>query len=81
MADRGGEFSFFRGLHVRIDKIDMFVSMRTMTTNFGKQVNLEQLTQMRLINQVLTLSRQDHVTLKKRYNFLLRRVMVTRSGK
>ena len=81
MADRGGEFSFFRGLHVRIDRIDMFVSMRTMTTNFGKQVNLKQLTQMRLTNQVLTLSRQDHVTLKKRYNFLLRRVMVTRSGK
>ena len=81
MADRGGEFSFFRGLHVRIDRIDMFVSMRTMTTNFGKQVNLKQLTQMRLTNQVLTLSRQDHVTLKKRYNFLLRRVMVNRSGK
>ena len=59
----------------------MFVSMRTMTTNFGKQVNLKQLTQMRLTNQVLTLSRQDHVTLKKRYNFLLRRVMVNRSGK
>ena len=81
MADRGGEFSFFRGLHVQIDRIDMFVSMRTMTTNFGKQVNLKQLTRMRLTNQVLTLSRQDHVTLKKRYNFLLRRVMVNRSGK
>ena len=80
MVDRGGEFSFFRGVHVRIDRIDVCFH-ENYDHNFGKQVNLEQLTQMRLTNQVLTLSRQDHVNLKKRYNFLLSRVMATRSGK
>ena len=34
-----------------------------MTTKYAKQVRLEELTQMRLINQMLvTSSRQDHVT-------------------
>ena len=46
MADRGGEFSFFQGIHVRID---ISISVRPMITKFGKQVHLQDLTQMRLI--------------------------------
>ena len=64
MAGAGGELSFFRGNHVRID-IRIFISIfiSPMTTKFVKVVHLEVLTQMRLIKQVLmTLSRQDHVT-------------------
>ena len=45
MTDRGGEFSFFWGINVTID--------RPMATKFSKQVNLEELTQIRVIKQVL----------------------------
>ena len=32
MADRGGDFSFFQGMHVKIDKrIDISISIRPMT--------------------------------------------------
>ena len=62
MADRGGEFRFFQGIHVRIDiRIDISISIRHMTTNFGKQVHLQDLTQMRLIKQVLVTLCQDPV--------------------
>ena len=38
-----------------------------MTTKFGKKVNLEELTQIRLIKQVLvTSSHQDHVIISSR---------------
>ena len=51
MADRGSEFSFFQRIHVRIDpRIDIFISIRPMTTIFGKEVDLQQLTQIRLIH-------------------------------
>ena len=41
-------------------------SLRPMITKFGKKVHLHDLTQMRLINQVLVTSlRQDHVTNEK----------------
>ena len=43
MKDRGGEFSLFRGIHVRTD---ISISIRPMTTKFGKQVHLEKFTQM-----------------------------------
>ena len=50
MAERGGEISFFQGIRARIDlKIDIFLSMRLMTTKFGKQVHLQESSQMRLI--------------------------------
>ena len=64
MTDSGGEFSFFQVIHIRIDmKIDIPVSVRFMTTKFGKQVHLLQFNQMRLIKQVLVMSsRQDRVT-------------------
>ena len=64
MADQGGEFSFFQDIHVRIDiRSDISISIRPMTTKFGKQVHLQDLTQMRLIKQVLMTSlHQDHVT-------------------
>ena len=63
MAERGGEFSSFRGIHAKIDIIiDISISTRPLTTKFGKQTHLEELTRLRLINRVLlTLSRQDHV--------------------
>ena len=62
MADRGVEFSFFQGIHVRIDvRVDNSISIRPMITIFGKQVHLQDLTQMRLIKQVTSL-RQDQVT-------------------
>ena len=68
IADRGGEFSFFQGFHVKLDtRIDISNSVRPMTTKFDKLVNLEKLTQMRLIKQVLvTSSGQYQMTLKKR---------------
>ena len=60
MADRGGEFSFFQGIYVRIDiRIGISISIRPMTTKFRKQ----DLIQMRLFKQVqMTPSCQDHVT-------------------
>ena len=64
MADRGGEFNFFSDVHVRIDiKIDISIFIRPMTSIFDKQIHSEELTQMRLIQQVLvTPSGQDQVT-------------------
>ena len=54
MADRSGEFSLFHSIHVRTDiRIDISISIKTITTKFGKQVHLGELTQMRLIKQVL----------------------------
>ena len=63
MADQDGEFSFFQGIHVRTDmRIDTSISIKPMITKFGWEVHLGELTQMRIINQVLvTSSRQDHV--------------------
>ena len=44
MADRGGEFSLFQGIHVRIDvKIDISITIRPMITKFGKHVHLQNL--------------------------------------
>ena len=64
MADQGGEVSFFQDIHVSIEiRIDISIFIRPMIIKFGKQVHLQELTQMRLIKQVLeTPSRQDHVT-------------------
>ena len=64
MADRSGEeFSIFQGIYVRFDiRIDMSMSIRPVITKFGKQVHLQDLTQMRIIKQILvTPLRQDHV--------------------
>ena len=64
MVDRGGEFNFFQGIHVRIDiRTNIFISITSMITTFGKQLHLQNLNQMRLIKQVLvTPLHQDHVT-------------------
>ena len=60
MADRRGEFSFFKGSHV---KIDLSISIKLMATKFDKQVHLQELIQIRLTKQVLvTSSSQDHLT-------------------
>ena len=58
---------FFQGIHVRIDiGIDISISIKPITTKFGKQVHLQGLIQMRQIKKVLVTSlRQDHVTSKK----------------
>ena len=48
MVDLGGEFSFFHGIHVRIEiRIDTSISIRPMIQPFGKQV-------------LVTSLRQDH---------------------
>ena len=64
MVDLGGKFSFPWGMNVRIDiRIDISISIWPMTTKFNNQVHLEELTQVRLMKQVLkTSSSQDHVT-------------------
>ena len=64
MAEWDGEFSFFQEIHVRTDlRIHILVSIRPMTTKFKKQVYLGELTQTRLIKQVMVmLSRRDRVT-------------------
>ena len=50
MADQGGALGFFHGIHARTDiTIDIFTSIRPMTTKFGKQVHVGKLTQMKLI--------------------------------
>ena len=57
MADRGSELGFFQGIHVRADiRIDISVSIRPMTIKFGKQVHLQESTQMKLIKQLLVTS-------------------------
>ena len=64
MVHLSGEFNFFQGIHERIDiRIDISISIKPMTTKFVKQVHLQDLTQMRLMNQMLVISLpQDHVT-------------------
>ena len=61
MADLGCDFRFFRGIHLKIDVIiNISISIGAIFTVFGKQAHLQDLTQMRLINQVLVTSlRQD----------------------
>ena len=49
-ANQDDEFSFFQGIHVRIGIIiDISIVIRLMTTKYGKQVHLQEFTQMRLI--------------------------------
>ena len=64
MADWDGEFIFFQGIQIRTNIIiDISMSIRPMTTKFGKKVYLHDLTKMKLIKQVLvTFLLQDHVT-------------------
>ena len=57
MADGDGAYSFFQDFHVRIDTIiDISIYIRPTSTKFGKNVNLLDMTQMRLIKQVLVTS-------------------------
>ena len=70
MADRDGEFNVFSGNHVRIDiRIDIFHLIKPTTIQkFGKQIHLVDLTQTRLIWQVLALSlSQGHVANLRNY--------------
>ena len=62
IANWGGGFSLFRDIHVRIYiRIDISISIGAVTTTFGDEVHLEELTLMILIKQVLKKSsRQDH---------------------
>ena len=62
MADRGQEFTFFKGIHIRTDiRIDVSISIRPLITKFVKQLHLQDLTQTRLMRQVKSMH-QDHVT-------------------
>ena len=72
MADRGSEFSFSGGISIRnYIRIDISISIRPLNTKFDKQVDLKELTYMRLIKQELvTSSHQDHFTLKRFSKFL-----------
>ena len=64
MADYGGEFSIFQGIHVIFDiRIDISISIRPIITKFSKQVHLHDLTQIRVIKQVVVTSlSQNHAT-------------------
>ena len=60
MEDRGGAFSFFRGIHVRIYvRLDISLSIRPTITKLAKQTHLQDLTQMRLIKEALVSSSQQ----------------------
>ena len=77
MVDWIGEFSFFPSIHVRIG---IWIDISIMTTKFGKQVDLEELTQ--LIKLVLVnSSREDHVTNLKNYISLTRVLLATKHGR
>ena len=56
IADWGSEFSFFEGIHLRID---ISTSISLMITKCGKQVYLQDLTQMRLIKTVVWIHDDD----------------------
>ena len=82
MADQCGEFRFFQGIHVRIGiRIDISISIRPMITKFGKQVHPQELTQMRLIKQVLVTSLcQYNLTYYKHYISTTRVLVATKLG-
>ena len=63
MENRVGRFRFLPDIYLITDIIiDISISMRPMTTKFGKQVHAEELTRMKLTKQVLVISSpQDHV--------------------
>ena len=83
MADQRSEFSFLQGIHVTINiRIDIPIFIRPMTTKSGKQVHLEELTQMSLTQQVLmTLSPQNHMRDSKHYISITRVPMTTKLGR
>ena len=50
MEDRGGEFCFFQGIHVRNDiRIDISVPIRPSRPKLSRYLHLEELTQIRII--------------------------------
>ena len=82
MAEQGCGFSLFSVIHVRIDiRIDTSIIIRNMTTKFCQQAHLEEMTQVRLIKQVLVkFSRQHHVTNYKHIS-TTRMLMTTKLGR
>ena len=61
IGDRGGKFNFFQGIHRRIDiRIDISISTRPVTTKLGKQVHLQELSQMKLTKKMLVTSSLQH---------------------
>ena len=57
MVDQGEKFSFFRDIHIKIDtRVDISISLRPMTTKFGKRLDIEELTNLRLERHVLVTS-------------------------
>ena len=83
MTNRSNEFSFFLNIRVRIDiRINISISIGPMINKFGKQVHLQDLTQMKLIKQALVTSlRQDHLRNYNHYISITRVPMATKLGK
>ena len=84
MGNRGGEFSFFQEIHVRIDiRIDISYSMRLMITKFDKEVHIDTIwLKMRLIKQMLVMPlRQNHPKNWKHYISITRVSMATKLGR
>ena len=83
MTNRGNEFIFFLNIRVRIDiRIDISIPIGPMINKFGKQVHLQDLTQMELIKQALvTPLRQDHLRNYNHYISITRVPMATKLGK
>ena len=76
-------FWFWKSLNMVIDavqvdlRINISISIRSMIPRFGRQVHLEELTQMRLIKEVLvTSSHHDHVISERYFIFFSARAMV-----
>ena len=57
MVDQAEQFSFFWDIHIKIDtRVDISISLRPMTTKFGKRLDIEELTNLRLDKHVLVTS-------------------------
>ena len=64
MVDLGGDFSFFKGIHVKIDirRIDISNFIRPMINKFGKQVHLQDLTHYIRTSRVPVATKLGRVT-------------------
>ena len=68
MADWDGEFIFFQGIQIRTNIIiDISMSIRPMTTKFGKKVYLQDLTKMKLAGAGDVLTSRSRDKLKSLY--------------
>ena len=60
MEDRGGEFTFIQGIHLRTDiRIDISISIIPITTKFGKDGHLQEETNQAGAREVITSRSND----------------------